>query len=377
VNSNIRYLQLLEEDLREVATNEEAEEIQRELDAEAAAAAGGGRAGSTPRRLPRRGRNWGGVAAAVVALLLLAGGVGFLTQPRNSSAPAAAFPSGTAAPRQRLEAPAPGFRGLAPNSFDNNQSGGTTQTATLNPATGSAGSIKAPAGVPQSDLSKIERDGQIGIQVPNGTFTKNVAAVTRVAVSNGGMVLASSTQNEKTGTFTLRIPAKHFDVAMLRLRALGVSPSSILYQDVTGQDVTAQYVNLKAQLSIAQGTKARLEGLQATAASVGEILSLGSQIDRVELGIEQLQGQIKYIDNQVAESSIKVEIREKDAPQAQNTVTVHQPSLGSAWSRSLQGFLRVIGAVIVGLGYLIPLTIIALAVWGAVMLVRRRNRAAN
>ena len=147
--------------------------------------------------------------------------------------------------------------------------------------------------MPQADLSKIERDGQIGIEVPNGAFTKNVASVTRIAVSNGGMVLSASTQNEKTGTFTLRIPAKHFDVAMLRLRALGVSPSQILYQDVTGQDVTAQFVNLQAQLSIAQGTKARLESLQANATGVGEILSLGSQIDRVQLGIEQLQGQIK------------------------------------------------------------------------------------
>ena len=54
-----------------------------------------------------------------------------------------------------------------------------------------------------------------------------------------------------------------------------------------------------------------------------------------------------------------------------------QPSLGSAWSRSLQGFLRVIGAVIVGLGYLIPLALIALGVWFAVTLVRRRRRAAS
>jgi hypothetical protein len=231
--------------------------------------------------------------------------------------------------------------------------------------------------VPQTDLSKIERDGQIGIEVPNGAFTKNVGSVTRIAVSNGGMVLSASTQNEKTGTFTLRIPAKHFDVAMLRLRALGVSPSQILYQDVTGQDVTAQFVNLQAQLSIAQGTKARLESLQANATGVGEILSLGAQIDRVELGIEQLQGQIKFINDQVAESTIKVEIREKDAPATQNGTHVSQPSLGSAWSRSLQGFLRVIGAVIVGLGYLIPLGILALAVWGVVMLVRRRDRATS
>lgn len=381
MNSDIQFLQLLEDDLLAAAEAEMAAEVDGELHAEEAAAAGGGRAGSTPRRLPRRGRNWGGVAAAVVILLVLAGGVGFLTQNRNSAEPAAApghnlaltAPSATSdqgvapAPGTRVEAPAlGGFQASTGDTSFGSKSDGSTALPN-----------QAAVSVPQSDLSKIERDGQIGIEVPNGAFTKNVASVTRIAVSNGGMVLSASTQNEKTGTFTLRIPAKHFDVAMLRLRALGVSPSQILYQDVTGQDVTAQFVNLQAQLSIAQGTKARLESLQANATGVGEILSLGSQIDRVELGIEQLQGQIKYINDQVAESTIKVEIREKDAPATQNGTDVSRPSLGSAWSRSLQGFLRVIGAVIVGLGYLIPLGILALAVWGVVMLVRRRDRAAS
>ena len=85
MNSDIQFLQLLEDDLLAAAEAEMAAEVDGELDAEEAAAAGDGRAGSTPRRLPRRGRNWGGVAAAVVILLVLAGGVGFLTQNRNAS----------------------------------------------------------------------------------------------------------------------------------------------------------------------------------------------------------------------------------------------------------------------------------------------------
>ena len=95
MNSDIRYLQLLEDDLREAA------EIERELDAEAAAGAGRGRTGSGPRRLPRRGWNWGAAAAAIVALLVVAGGIGFLTQPGSQSASAPAFsPSATPAPRK-------------------------------------------------------------------------------------------------------------------------------------------------------------------------------------------------------------------------------------------------------------------------------------
>jgi hypothetical protein len=43
----------------------------------------------------------------------------------------------------------------------------------------------------------------------------------------------------------------------------------------------------------------------------------------------------------------------------------------------VQGFLRIVGAVVVGLGYLIPLGVIALIGWGVVRLVRRRDRGAN
>ena len=37
----------------------------------------------------------------------------------------------------------------------------------------------------------------------------------------------------------------------------------------------------------------------------------------------------------------------------------------------------MLGAMLIGLGYLIPLSVIGLLVWGAVMLARRRRRAAS
>ena len=79
----------------------------------------------------------------------------------------------------------------------------------------------------------------------------------------------------------------------------------------------------------------------------------------------------------MAQSTIKVELREKDAPQGTTPDNVNNPSLRSAWHHSEQGFLRILGAVVIGLGYLIPIAIIALLVWGVVMLVRRRRPAAS
>ena len=54
-----------------------------------------------------------------------------------------------------------------------------------------------------------------------------------------------------------------------------------------------------------KGTKARLVSLQSKATTTSQILFLGNQIDQVQLQIEQLQGQINFINDQVAESTIK------------------------------------------------------------------------
>jgi hypothetical protein len=40
-----------------------------------------------------------------------------------------------------------------------------------------------------------------------------------------------------------------------------------------------------------------------------------------------------------------------------------RPSLGEAWARAVNGFLGVIFAVVVGLGYLVPLAALAAVIW--------------
>jgi len=83
--------------------------------------------------------------------------------------------------------------------------------------------------------------------------------------------------------------------------------------------------------------------------------------------------QINYINNQVAESTIKVDLHEPGAAAAQSPDTVDNPSLGHAWDRAVQGLLNVIAATLIGLGYLIPLLIIAGIVFVIVRLARRRR----
>jgi hypothetical protein len=68
-----------------------------------------------------------------------------------------------------------------------------------------------------------------------------------------------------------------------------------------------------------------------------------------------------------------VSIQERNAPEAVAQNEVDNPDLGSSFDLAVQGFLRIVGAVIVGLGYLIPLTVLGTLVWMTVWLLRRRR----
>ena len=228
----------------------------------------------------------------------------------------------------------------------------------------------AAARTQQQDLSKIVRDGRIGIVVNDGAFGDSVGELTFIAERHGGFVLSSSTSNERSGTFVLRIPERQFDQARNDIRGLA---TRVRFEEVRGDDVTAEFIDFQARLRILQTRRELLFDLFQQADTTDEILRMSSQLDDVTLRIEQIQGQLRFLKDQVAESTLRVSIQERNAPAVTGEPDVDNPDLGSSFDLGVQGFLRIVGAVIVGLGYLIPITALAVIVWMAVWFVRRRR----
>ncbi len=164
----------------------------------------------------------------------------------------------------------------------------------------------------------------MSIQVAKDEFSKGFASVTRIAENNGGFVISSQTRGQRAGTLTLRIPAKHFDDAMLSLREIG----TVQAQSITGKDVTAQFIDLEARLRIAKARRTVLLGLQTQATTIGEVLTVQRQLDNVQLQIEQIQGNLNFINDQVAEATIRVELHEQNAAAASGDDRRGEPQPG-------------------------------------------------
>jgi uncharacterized protein DUF4349 len=327
---------------------------------------------------PKRSHHWRGWAAAAASLLAVAGLIGLAIQGSNGGAASMQFSSVGAAVNEPRP-PVPGTADMpdvgGASSITHEQAGNMAGYTGLKQATSTGEQQQTPAGTPSgpaiTDLSKIIRDGQVAVTIDDGSFSARSLQVSRIAVANHGSILSSSTSGGDSGTFTLRIPAANFERALNQLSKLGTVDSS----EVHGQDVTAQYVDLKAHMKIYLSRRKVLFGLMAQANSIGETLTIQRQLDDVQLKIDQIQGQLNFINKQVAESTIKVDLHEPDAAVATPASDVENPSIGRAWDHAVQGFLNVLAAVLIGLGYLIPIGVVVAIGYGIVLLVKRGRSA--
>lgn len=365
MNTEIEYLKQLETDLKDAAARETTRMERATLQ------------GAIRKNT---GRGWAKVVGVAAAFLVVAGAIGFLAQGGLMSSAGSdgqafqevggAVADGGGGNSSASQAPGVGYA-PAPGPTDEEHTFAPPTIPGVNED--ALDTARGRVGGQQQDLSKIVRDGRIGVVVPDDKFGDAVGNLTFIAEKYGGFILSSSTNNDRSGTFVLRIPAKRFDRALGDIRDLA---TRMRFQEIRGDDVTAEYIDQQARLRILQGRKTLLSGLSQQATTTEEILRLGSQLDDVQLRIERIQGQLRFINDQVAESTLRVSIQEQNAPKAATTTEVDNPDLGSSVDLGVQGFLRIVGAVIVGLGYLIPLTVLGALAWFVVWFVRRRRAIA-
>ncbi len=369
MNSEFTFLDQLETDLRHAAEREQHWSGQQLAPART----------SSQRWRP----SWFAIAAAFVALLVVAGAIGVLSQ-LGKNGPDRLTASGDRGARGSGGGDAPaGQATTAPMPATGGSDEKVANRGVLTEGDASAFNVgdSAQAGVgcancpnadtpiPQQDLSKIIRDGTITLVVPEDGFGTAFDEATGIAQAAGGFVLSSSISQENQGTLTIRIPSRKLDGAIVKLRALG----RLAELTLTGKDVTASYIDLKARLGVLQTQRELILRLLKASTTVSGQLSLSAKFSDVQMQIEQIQGQLNVLNDEVDLATLKLTLREEGVATPAAGDDIRNPSLGSAWDRAVQGFLGVIAAVVVGLGYLLPVLALAGLFLGLRLLFRRRR----
>ena len=227
------------------------------------------------------------------------------------------------------------------------QSGGGTS---VNPG----GSAVPPVQGPQ-----VIRQAQLSISVKAGSFDSSLASVRMLVEAEQGYVSGTDAQvnpvtNDqiRTGVITFMVPATKFDETIDALSKMG----KVQNEHISGNDVSAQYVDLQARLANEEAQRNAMIALLAKAQTVNEIIAVQNQLGQITGQIEQLKGQIQYIEHNVAFSTISVQMTEAGAPLA--SAPSDNWGFVSALSDAAHNFVTTVNYLVTGLGAVAPVVIL-------------------
>lgn len=192
---------------------------------------------------------------------------------------------------------------------------------------------QAPAGVVDSSATGVDVYNSAAPQAQERLVIENadlaivvkdprarMAEITALANEFGGFVVSSNLYQSSSPTgqevpeasIVIRVPSERLDEALNRIKEDAVD---IQYENRSGQDVTSQYVDLQAQLKAKQAAEAKLLEIMDQAVRAEDVLAIYLQVQTVQTEIEQLKGQIKYLEESAALSAISVRLIAEEGTQ--------------------------------------------------------------
>jgi len=158
-----------------------------------------------------------------------------------------------------------------------------------------------------------------------------------------------------SGSVTIRVAntSDNFTRAQAEVDGLG----NVTSKQISGRDVTEEYVDLQSRLRNAEAQEAQFLALMQRAQTIDEILMVQSRLAEVQSEIEQIKGRMNYMEGRTDFATISIAMRESGGDEEPDE------SGGINWgfvdSIEYAGWIAVqtLNFVIVALGVIVPLTV--------------------
>ena len=192
---------------------------------------------------------------------------------------------------------------------------------------------------------KIIRNADITLEVASTTEAQH--GVTSIAESHGGFVVTSEAkqrENIEPAKRTLdiklvvRIPATQFGAALNEIKKLA---GNIPEANVTGQDVTEDFIDLEARIKTQKALELQFLEIMKDAREVADALEVQRQIADVRTDIEKLEGRKRFLENRSSLSTITVNI------QAPKVITVSTTGFRSSLRDAVSDSVELASEMIV------------------------------
>lgn len=220
------------------------------------------------------------------------------------------------------------------------------------------------------DTSKIQRriilNGDISITVKS--VDDAVKKIRSLQDKAGGYMTSMSVEDVgsgvKQGEITIRVPQRRFENVLEQVRKLG----KVEEENVSGEDVTDEYVDLESRLRNMERQEARYLEVLDKAGSISDILRVEEQLNRIRGDIEVLTGRLNQLQNKTDFATLTISLSER-APVAKPDAWSFRSTLGNA----VRAFLSTVNVIIrvgIWLGVFLPFLIV---IYLLIRWIRRRR----
>ncbi len=203
----------------------------------------------------------------------------------------------------------------------------------------------------------VTQEGFITLKVPEGTLEQSFSQM-KSTLDGQGAQTSDISYNEysdrKQYTLTVKVPPSKFDAISNALKGMG----EVKDMSVQLQDVTRQYNDLDTQITNKQLELQRLQALYNQSENVSDLLAVETQLTRVQTELDSLQQQKQVLVSQVELSTIVITMYE-DKP-ATSQLSLSLESLGAMFFGALAAAITLL---VLAVGFLIPIAIVAGALW--------------
>jgi hypothetical protein len=189
-----------------------------------------------------------------------------------------------------------------------------------------------------------------------------VAALRALAARVGGFVANTGVQTGegqlRSATIEVKIPATRFDEALAGLKPIGKLESA----NVEADDVGEEYVDVTARMDNSRRLERRLIDLLATrTGKLKDVLDVEQSLARVREEIERYEGRLRYLRAHTAMSTLTVYVHEP----VPVVGVVGTSVMGEAFKQAWRNFVTFLALFVQSLGVIVPIGVLAAAVWFA------------
>src|SRR2546421_11746778 len=221
-----------------------------------------------------------------------------------------------------------------------------------------------------ADQRAIIYTGTITVRVSN--VDEAALKATSTAEGAGGFVggdQRTDDDGKSQAHIVLRVPSARFTSVVGSLAKLGKEES----RELSTEDVTSKAVDLDARIATAQASVDRVRALLAKAQSMGDIVSIESELSRREADLESLRAQKRKLDDLTTLSTITVVLLgpQAAAEKPARPETGFLAGLKGGW----RSFVASMVVLLTILGALLPWFLaIGVPVFAALWFIRRARR---